>query len=76
MKKRDENRYLPGWQILEYPGSELDYDQENDRSEEEEYSFYSFVGDDHKDRVKMIKVNEKSIKSYRNRFFNGKGHEC
>jgi hypothetical protein len=49
MERKNHNKYLPGWQLLGYPVSEFDTNLENERSEDDEYNFYSFAGTDHQD---------------------------
>ncbi|MCX6305945.1 MAG: hypothetical protein NT040_13365 [Bacteroidetes bacterium] len=49
MKTKEGVKHLSGWQLFISSGSEFDYNLENDGSEDEEYNFYSFTGNDYKD---------------------------
>ena len=46
MKKTDDIKKLPGWQLLKYPCPGLDNMQDFDEGEEnEEYNFFSMTGE-------------------------------
>ena len=47
MKTKDENKKLPAGSDLRIPYTELDENQEFDRSEYEEDNFYSFLTEDY-----------------------------
>ena len=52
MEQKTNAKYMPGWQVLRFPNSEFDFNQDNERSEDDENSFYSFSGTDHKESEK------------------------
>ena len=47
MGTKVEIKHLSGWQLLKTSGSDADYGQENESSEEDEYNFYRLAGNDH-----------------------------
>jgi hypothetical protein len=45
METKRNNLTLRGWQIPGYPEPESEFDLINESSEDEEYNFYNFQGD-------------------------------
>ena len=59
MERKGNNDGMPGWQLTGYSGSELDYNLENDKSEDEEYRFYMFTRENENNQKERIKENKK-----------------
>jgi hypothetical protein len=55
MERKRNTQHLPDWQPCRHPFPEFDFYQDNERSEDDENSFYSFAGTDSKETDKEKK---------------------